>query len=71
MNTLERFRHITAQEFALLGLQDVAYIRALSVNDQLVYGIFAANGSQMGVLPDRDVAFAAVRQQDLEPVSVH
>jgi hypothetical protein len=35
------------------------------------YAVHAADGTQIALLPDRDVAFATVRQHDLEPVSVH
>ncbi|MEE8532323.1 MAG: DUF1150 family protein, partial [Alphaproteobacteria bacterium] len=34
-------------------------------------GIHAADGTVLGVTVDRDTAFAAARQNDLEPVSVH
>ena len=35
------------------------------------YTVHAADGTQIALLPDREVAFATVRQNDLEPVSVH
>ena len=31
----------------------------------------AADGTRMAVIPNRDLAFAVVRQNDMEPVSVH
>ena len=40
-------------------------------NDEPVFGIFAAVGTQVALLPDRAIAFATVRQHELEPVSVH
>ena len=36
-----------------------------------VYGIHAPDGRLLGVAPDRDIAFAAARQHQLEPLSVH
>jgi hypothetical protein len=52
-------------------MQDVAYIRRVTVNDEAGYAIHAADGTEVAVLPSRDLAFATVRQHDLEPVSVH
>jgi hypothetical protein len=67
----QKLRQISAQEFALLGMQDVAYIRRVVVNDEAGFAIHAADGTEVAVLPSRDLAFATVRQHDLEPVSVH
>jgi len=33
--------------------------------------VHAADGTQITVLPDREIALATVRQHDLEPLSVH
>lgn len=35
------------------------------------FAIHAADGSQMAILDEREVAFAAARQHDMEPLSVH
>ena len=67
----EKLRQISPQEFALLGMQDVAYIRRVVVNDEAGFAIHAADGTEVAVLPSRDLAFATVRQHDLEPMSVH
>ena len=71
MNQIEKLRHITPTEFALLGMQDIAYVKRVTVNDQAAFAIHAADGTQIAVLADRDTAFATVRQNDLEPVNVH
>lgn len=71
MNQMEKLRHISPQEFALLGMQDMAYVKRVTVNDEAAFAIHAADGTQVAVLPDRDVAVATVRQHDLEPLSVH
>jgi hypothetical protein len=41
------------------------------VDGTMTWAIFAADGSAIGIAPDRDMAFAAARQNDLEPLSVH
>lgn len=57
--------------FAHLGVEDMAYVRKTSVNGTDGWGVFAADGTSIGFAEERDVAFALVRQNDLQPVSVH
>jgi hypothetical protein len=71
MTTVEKLRHISSQEFALLGMQGIAYVRRAVVNGAVVYAIHAADGTQVALVPSYDVAVATVRQHDLEPLSVH
>ena len=67
----DKLRAISPEEFALLGMQDLAYVKRVTVDDETAFGIFAADGTQVALLPDRAVAFAAVRQHEMQPVSVH
>ncbi len=71
MTSLVKWKDITPQEFTALGVQNMAYIKPVVVNDQPAFAIHAADGTPMAVMSDRQVAEAAVRQHDLEPVSVH
>jgi hypothetical protein len=71
MNQAEKLRRISAQEFEALGMQGVAYIKRVVVNDTIAYAVHAADGTEVAMLPDREIAFATVRQNDLEPLSVH
>jgi hypothetical protein len=71
MDKIERIKQMTASELALLGVQDFAYIKRVVIDGASGYAVHAADGTQIAVIPDRDVAFATVRQHDLEPVSVH
>lgn len=64
-------RTMTLQELASWGLQDVAFVKRVVINDEEVWAIHAANGMEMGMAPRRDLAFAAIRQHDMEPFSVH
>jgi len=52
-------------------MQDIAYVKRAVVNDVPGYSVHAADGTQIAAFVDRDVAFATVRQHDLEPLSVH
>jgi hypothetical protein len=58
-------------DLAALGLQEVAYVKPVSVEGNTAYAVHAADGTEIAVMADRDVAFAAIRQNDLRPVSVH
>jgi hypothetical protein len=71
MKEIARWRHLSAHELALLGMQDLAYVKPVRVNDVTAYAVHAADGTQIAVLPDREIAFATVRHHDLEPLSVH
>ena len=68
---IAKLKHLPAKDFAMLGLQYVAYVKPVVTQQQVAWSVHAADGSQIAVLNKRDVAFAAVRQQDLEPLSVH
>jgi len=71
MTNIGRNRQMSARELALFGMQDIAYIKRVVVNEAAGYAVHAADGTQIAVLADRDIAFATVRQHDLEPLSVH
>lgn len=71
MNNVERIRQMSARELALFGMQDVAYVKRAVLNDAPGYTVHAADGAQIAAFADRGVAFAAARQHDLEPLSVH
>lgn len=71
MNFVENIREMTAQDFVALGVSDLAYIKPVEIDGQGLYAVFAADGTQVVVLPSREVAVATIRRHDLEPVSVH
>lgn len=71
MHELQDIRGMTIQDLAVLGLNDVAYIKDVLVDGKTVYAVHAADGAQIAVMAEREVAFAAVRQNDMEPVSAH
>lgn len=58
-------------DLAALGLQEVAYVKPVVVEGGTAYAVHAADGTEIAVMADRDIAFAAIRQNDLRPVSVH
>ena len=71
MNEFEHIRHMTSRELALFGMQDLAYVKPVLVDGVIAFAVHAADGTQVTVLPDREIALATLRQHDLEPLSVH
>lgn len=71
MQTIEEMRQMTANDLAMLGMQDIAYVKPVLVDGGVGFAIHAADGTQMALIADRALAFAVVRQNELEPVSVH
>ena len=69
-NIVEKLREMSDQDFALIGMQQLAYIKPTVVNGVTGFSIHAADGTQIGMAPSRDIAFAAVKQHELEPMSL-
>lgn len=64
-------RGMSERDFAAWGQHDVAYVKAVRINDQIGWSIHGADGSNLGLAEDRDSAFAAILQHEMNPVSVH
>jgi hypothetical protein len=64
-------RRMTASDLAGWGMPEVAFIKRIHCKEGEGWSIHAADGAHMGLAPSRELAFAAVKQHDLEPVSVH
>jgi len=71
MNPQVSYSELSAQDFLLLGINDIAYVKKEKREDKEVFVIHSADGNTITALSDHDVAFAAVRQNDMEPLSVH
>lgn len=62
---------MSPEAFANMGAPHLAYVAPVKTERGLAFGIHAANGSLLGVVESRELAFVAARQNDLEPVNVH
>jgi hypothetical protein len=71
MRFIEEMRQLSARELGMLGMEDVAYIKPIVEDGVEAFAVCAADGTQMAVIPNRNLAFAVVRQHDMEPLSVH
>ncbi len=67
-NTLKLLEELSHQDFLDVGLNQVAYVKCLEDDN---FSIHAADGSQISVMDSYDTAIAAIRVNDLYPVTVH
>lgn len=71
MTDLQGLKSLSPRDLAMLGLNDVAYVKTVSAGGELAYAVHAADGTEMAVMADRDTAFAAILQHDMTALSVH
>jgi hypothetical protein len=71
MQFIEGLKQLSARELGLLGINDVAYVKLVVEDGAQAFAVHAADGTRIAVMANRDLAFAVVRQNDMEPVSVH
>jgi hypothetical protein len=64
-------RHISTEQLAQLGMQQIAYVKPVVLNGEQGFAIHAADGTPMAVAGNRDVAIAAVMQHEMVAVQVH
>lgn len=64
-------RSLSSQDFLSLGVSQVAYVKPLEQDGHSYYAIYAADGTKMAVLASREAAQAIIRQNDMEPLTLH
>lgn len=71
INNADFFKGLSDQDFRNFGVQHVAYIRPVVVQNKKAYSIHAADGTPLSVMDTYDTALVAVRHNDLEAATVH
>jgi hypothetical protein len=71
MAPLVDIRHISTEQLAQLGLQQIAYVKPVVANGAHCFAIHAADGTPMALAGDLEVAFAAIMQHEMMPAQVH
>jgi hypothetical protein len=71
MAAIVDIRHISTEQLAQLGLQQIAYVKPVVVNGTAAFAIHAADGTPMAIAGDRDVAIAAIQQHEMVATQVH
>ena len=64
-------RSISPDQLQKLGMPHLAYLKPIIINGAAAYAIHAADGTQMALAADRNLAVAAVIQNEMFPTSVH
>lgn len=64
---------LTIQDFLDVGMDQVAYIKRIENSNptKSIFSVHAADGSQISIMDSYDTAIAAIRGNDLFPVTVH
>jgi hypothetical protein len=71
MTQVEYPRAIPARDFAVLAIEEMAYVKPALVEGKALFMIHAADGTEIGVAEQRQVADVMIRRHNLTPVSVH
>lgn len=63
----------TAEDLSFLnaGLNVIAFIKPVKTENGVSYAIHGANGTQYAIADDAATAFGFIKQNDLEPISLH
>jgi hypothetical protein len=67
----QALNQISRERFAEFGIARFAYVKRAADGGETVYGVYAADGTYLWQFAEEDVARAALRQEELEPLSVH
>lgn len=71
VNAVISLKNLSLSDLLVFGLNNVAYLKPVTVNGQDVFAIHAADGSQLALVASREIGVAAMVEHDLEPVSLH
>jgi hypothetical protein len=70
-STVALLRRITGPELAVLGIEAVAFVKPIEIAGKEAFAVLSAAGETLGVAPAREIAHEMIRQNELQPVSVH
>ncbi|NCC20960.1 MAG: DUF1150 family protein [Alphaproteobacteria bacterium] len=66
----EILKNLSARDFLSFGVQQIAYVRPVRVDEKTAWSVHAADGTPLTVLDSLDIAEALIRHNELEPVTV-
>lgn len=70
-NVRNFLKGLSTQDFLRVGMNEIAYMRPLPLRgSDESFGVYAADGTQLGVLESRAHALEAMRNNDLMPVTL-
>ena len=67
-----RIAEFQARDLALMGMGQIAYLReGINKEGAEIWVVFAADGSELGSFSRYDIAWAATKQNNLQPLWVN
>jgi len=69
--TADILKNISKQELLGLGIHDIAYIRPILIEGREQYAIHAADGTELSIMDNLQIALGTIMQNDLEAVTLH
>ena len=71
LDVRELLKQLTPQDFQNLGLQQVAYIRPVEIENKPAYAVHAADGSRLLVTDSMNDAAIVIENNELEAITLH
>ncbi|HUH84625.1 MAG TPA: DUF1150 family protein [Stellaceae bacterium] len=71
MLEIAKLKQMSQSDFLTLGNASTAYVKRVEADGLVAYAAHAADGTYITLFTDRDIAFEALREYDLDPVSLH
>ena len=62
---------LSSQDFRVMGLNQMAYIRPVTVNGETVFAIHAADGTPLSINESFETACGTILQNQMFPVTTH
>lgn len=70
-NPQELAKPFSDHDLRVFGINQIAYIKPQEQDGQIYYAIHAADGTEVARAAAYDIAVLTVRQNEMEPVSLH
>ncbi len=67
----EEMKTMSPDAFAMLGGQEIVYIKPVTRNGARGFAIYAANGQELALLNSHEAALDAIAENDMVPVLLH
>ncbi|HUM08602.1 MAG TPA: DUF1150 domain-containing protein [Acidocella sp.] len=69
--TVLDIHHISVDQLAMLGMEEIAFVKPVMTEQGPAFAIHAADGTQLAIAADVTLAAAAIIQNDMVPSLVH
>ena len=69
--TVLDIHHISAAQLAMLGMEEIAFVKPVMTEQGPAFSIHAADGTPIAIETDVKLAAAAIIQNDMQPSLVH